>query len=58
MVGLSGIGYGLARLAAPQRLPCVLAMAPPEPRPAEDPKCDAAGPVAGISTHLQKGENE
>ncbi|ATB41789.1 lantibiotic modification protein [Cystobacter fuscus] len=29
MVGLAGIGYGLARLAAPERLPSLLALAPP-----------------------------
>jgi len=29
MVGLAGIGYGLARLARPERLPSLLALAPP-----------------------------
>ena len=33
MVGLAGIAYGLARLAAPERLPCVLALAPPPGAP-------------------------
>jgi lantibiotic modifying enzyme len=32
MVGLAGIAYGLARLAAPDRLPSILAAAPPEGR--------------------------
>ena len=31
MVGLAGIAYGLARLAAPERLPSVLCLAPPPP---------------------------
>jgi hypothetical protein len=29
MTGLAGIGYGLLRLAAPERTPCVLRLAPP-----------------------------
>nr|WP_257792537.1 lanthionine synthetase LanC family protein [Myxococcus xanthus] len=29
MVGLAGIAYGLARLAAPERVPDILAVAPP-----------------------------
>lgn len=29
MIGLAGIAYGLARLAAPERLPSVLSLAPP-----------------------------
>jgi type 2 lantibiotic biosynthesis protein LanM len=33
MTGLAGIGYGLLRLAAPDRLPSVLVMAPPVDRP-------------------------
>lgn len=33
MVGLAGIAYGLARLAAPERLPSVLGLAPPPGTP-------------------------
>lgn len=33
MVGLAGIAYGLARLAAPERLPSVLTLAPPASAP-------------------------
>lgn len=33
MTGLAGIGYGLLRLAAPDRLPSVLVLAPPVSRP-------------------------
>ncbi len=33
MTGLAGIGYGLLRLAAPDRVPSVLVMAPPVARP-------------------------
>ncbi|PSB45905.1 type 2 lanthipeptide synthetase LanM family protein [Chamaesiphon polymorphus] len=33
MTGLAGIGYGLLRLAAPDRVPSVLVMAPPVTRP-------------------------
>lgn len=29
MVGLAGIAYGLARLADPDRLPCLLTLSPP-----------------------------
>jgi type 2 lantibiotic biosynthesis protein LanM len=29
MMGLAGIGYGLLRLACPERVPCVLVLAPP-----------------------------
>lgn len=29
MTGIAGIGYGLLRLAAPDRVPCVLTLAPP-----------------------------
>jgi lantibiotic modifying enzyme len=29
MTGVAGIGYGLLRLAAPLRVPSVLALAPP-----------------------------
>jgi lantibiotic modifying enzyme len=32
MIGLSGIGYGLLRLAQPESVPAVLALAPPKPR--------------------------
>jgi lantibiotic modifying enzyme len=32
MVGLAGIGYGLLRLADPQRVPSVLVLAPPSIR--------------------------
>lgn len=31
MTGLAGIAYGLSRLAVPDRLPCVLTLAPPPP---------------------------
>jgi lantibiotic modifying enzyme len=34
MTGLAGIGYGLLRVAAPERVPAVLLLAPPEPRSA------------------------
>lgn len=37
MVGLAGIGYGLARLAAPERLPSILEAAPPPGVGATDP---------------------
>jgi lantibiotic modifying enzyme len=29
MVGLAGIGYGLLRLACPERVPSMLVLAPP-----------------------------
>jgi lantibiotic modifying enzyme len=31
MIGLAGVGYGLLRLAAPERVPAVLLLAGPEP---------------------------
>lgn len=33
MVGVAGIGFGLLRLAAPDRVPSVLALQPPDPAP-------------------------
>jgi type 2 lantibiotic biosynthesis protein LanM len=33
MTGLAGIGYGLLRLAEPQRVPAMLVLVPPEARP-------------------------
>ena len=36
MVGLAGIGYGLLRLACPERVPSVLVLAPPRQQPAID----------------------
>lgn len=41
MTGLAGIGYGLLRLAAPERVPSVLTLDPP-PRPAA-PQCPTGG---------------
>ena len=35
MTGLAGIGYGLLRVAEPQRVPAVLVLAPPGPRVGE-----------------------
>ena len=31
MLGLAGIGYGLLRLGAPERVPSVIRLAPPAP---------------------------
>jgi hypothetical protein len=33
MNGIAGIGYGLLRLADPDRVPSILALAPPAQRP-------------------------
>jgi lantibiotic modifying enzyme len=35
MTGLSGIGYGLLRLSDPRRVPSILSLEPPRPRPDE-----------------------
>lgn len=49
MTGLAGIGYGLLRLAAPERVPCVLRLAPPPVAAwrAPDPMTAAAGASHG-----------
>ncbi|MGB8507353.1 MAG: type 2 lanthipeptide synthetase LanM family protein, partial [Pyrinomonadaceae bacterium] len=42
MTGLAGIGYGLLRLAAPARVPSVLALAPPLSAPSAKPEGETA----------------
>jgi len=50
MTGLAGIGYGLLRLTAPERVPSILLLEPPLPTLCSSP-CRASGGTAVLNQH-------